>query len=177
MAAPVITLKEMGDQGLKDAETWAVGTVKADTSSDVKTVYVCNNWGSAEKGTDMIECTVTALDGDGLDKGVIPANHWINVQLNDEKEADNPEKGKFTPVGGDTKLAIRAMALGDVDENAEDYDPIKADVIKGDANDGELDTEATKNCYAKLGLRVDVPSDAAPGTQSFIIRIQGYYTT
>lgn len=166
MGIPSIGLYAKDDTAT--VSTWAVGTVKADTVSAQLEVHVWNNYKGTTAGTNMIECTVGAFDGNGKDVDPIAADKWIQVNVNDEK--DSSSNPVFTAIGGTTTAAIRGLGHAAVSG-----DPVTGDVIEGIVNDGAIATTASQAAVAKCLFQIAVPTAAAPGTTGFKIRFQGYY--
>ena len=183
MATPVISL--YAADNTTTVSTWSPGTVKADTTSAEKVVYVWNNK-STTPGTantnalsDMIECTVGAFDSNGRATDPIAADKWFEVNINDAK--DNSNAKQWIPIGGTTVAKLYNAAA---DPTAFTGDDTKDYVLKGDTNTGEIDPgdgtataaqTANKANYAKCAFHIAVPQNASPGTTGFKIRFQGYY--
>lgn len=183
MPTPVISL--YAADNTTAVSTWSPGTVKADTVSAEKEVYVWNNK-STTPGTantaalsDMIECTVGAFDSNGRAVDPIAADKWIEVNINDAKDASNADV--WTPIGGTTVAKLYNAAA---DPTAFTGDDTKDYVLKGSTNTGEIapadgtataDQIANKGNYAKCRFHISVPQNASPGTTGFKIRFQGYY--
>lgn len=161
MAAPEIKIFDEADS--EEKNTWAVGTVKASTSSSEFSVHVWNNKGGTEAKSDMIECSVGVFDSNGLATEPIAAQKWVSVSVNGNE---------YTAIGGTTTApvyAASAVPASFINDPAVDH------VLKGTANDGNSGTQASADNYASCKFKVTVPSNAPPGSTSFKIRFQGYY--
>ncbi len=182
MATPVISLYAADNTTVET--TWSPGTVKADTTSQEKVVYVWNNK-AATPGTanttavsDMIECTVGAFDSKGTVTDPIAADKWIQVNINDAKDTNSAEV--WTAIGGTTTANVYNAA---VDTTTFTGDATVDYVLKGSINTGEIAPEtnptaeqtANKGNYSKNRFQIAVPQNASPGTTGFKIRWQGYY--
>ena len=182
MPTPVISVYAADNTTVET--TWSPGTIKADTTSAEKVVYVWNNK-AATPGTantdavsDMIECTVGAFDSKGTATDPIAADKWIQVNINDAKDSNKADI--WTAIGGATTAKVYNAAVDPtafVGDDAKDY------VLKGSVNTGEIAPAsspsaaqiANKGNYSKNRFHIAVPQNAAPGTTGFKIRWQGYY--
>ena len=97
----------------------------------------------------------------------------MNGELN--TPGDSASGLKWRPLGydesttKDVKAAIRAKAI------AESTDSNGGGKFSGTANDGNPATAATQENFAQLQFHVNLPANAAAGTQSGLIRFEGYY--
>lgn len=198
MALPEISI--YNEIGNKKVSTWLTGTVKAGTSSPELTVHVWNNKGGTVDVSDMIECSVIALDKNGRNTGAIVSDStpWIKVNVNDSPEiASNgspvmemvngvlTKKKAYHPIGGNMTFPMwKASAdptgftgYNPTDSNKNYYGYCDTDkkiehhVISGKVNSAINQKEN----YARCTFKIDVPQNAPTATVGFKIRFQGYY--
>lgn len=161
-STPVITL--LGSDQTTAVSAWHVGTVKSQQDSDILEVNIWNNKGEATNAVSNIQdATITTLASDGTSTGELVTNTWVQVRVNNA--VDTSSNAVYTKIGGDTTAALAYMgATGDDLTNG---------IIKGTTNDGTAANSAVNYCNVKL--KVNVPMNATAGSQSFKVRVQGYY--
>jgi hypothetical protein len=156
-SAPDITIVNDSDVLISN---WDVGTVQANTDSNILKALIWNNKGGSNALSDLRDVTITSLDTDGGTSSDVVAGKW--VQINVPKMDGN--QTTWAAIGGSTTRSLRSDALSASD----------GAVIRGTANDGST-TNSTAN-YCTIRLKVHVPLNAMPGTKNWKMRINGYYT-
>lgn len=136
---------------------WDIGTVDAGSTSKETTFLIWNNRGGTTALSDIHDCTITTKDAAGGNLGELITNTWIEVRV------DSMNEFNFAKVGGDTTKPVTA-------ENAQ------PNFIMGLANDGNMATTATKQCFAKVTLRANIPATATAGNVSFLTRLAYQYS-
>ena len=157
MAAPSITIVNDSDATIAN---WDVGTVQANTDSNILKAIIWNNRGGGVALSDLRDVTITALDIDGGASTDVVAGKWTQVNV---PNIDGNET-TWTAIGGATTKSLRADGLSAAD----------GPIIKGTANDGSLAT--SKVNYCTIRLKEHVPLNANPGTKNWKMRLNGYYT-
>jgi hypothetical protein len=175
---------------------WDMGTVKAgnaSTSDDTaRSFYI---WNNKANGTDvaptMADCQLTIRDDDDTTNGYHQGNadspmvkeEWIQARVRKSRkgatgtEADPYESvGAWTPIGlnpdGHTVDYLDFEAVGMRATGS--TDTFSVGQISGTTNTGAFDTDACRNNFAKVDMKMVVPSGALAGMTYFIARI--YYT-
>jgi hypothetical protein len=145
--------------------SWPIGEVNANSESPTLEVVIWNNKGGSTAVSDMKDCSVTCLDGDGGNTSEMTVGKWMNVLVNSTADTDSTSGKKiYSPIGGDDNRPLRAEGLTSSDGN----------VIKGTVNDGTMKNATTNHCKAKF--MVKPPFNATEGEHDFRIRIEGFYT-
>lgn len=159
MVAPQLTVVDTNDVPVT---TWDNGVVQANTSSNILEIIIWNNRGVDTAVADLKEASITALDMDGRSITELVQGKWVHVNV---PELDG-NRTTWTRVGGTTAKMLRADGLG----VSSGY------VIKGTANDGNKETEASKVNYCTVRLKTVVPAGTSAGIRDYRIRINGYWT-
>lgn len=150
-------------------------TVRAGSDSDILEVHAWNNIKGTTEVSDIIDATVTVVDGTGLTTGVVPTNEWVQMNLNGESTTTTVDGQSTTSLVwkklGVTKRSIRAKGITPADAANPKADT--EDVIKGSVNDGTAANSAVN--YADVKFKVLLPLNSTPGAQDFKIRFEGYY--
>lgn len=160
MAAPSITIVNSSDATIAN---WDVGTVQANTDSNVLTAIIWNNRGGATALSDLKETNITALDVDGGSSSDVVAGKWTWINATHINGSMSSSSG-WQPVGGADAFSLRADGLSASDGYT----------ISGAANDGTLVNSSTN--YCTIHIKVHVPLNATPGTKNWKMRLNGYYT-
>lgn len=185
--------------GLKDGKgnlnMWDLGVIKAGnvaTSDDtIQTFYIWNNKGGIEASQTMTNCELTVRDGrytDGsynegnadspLVRGGNGEEPWIRARAFKSIKGEEREQiSGWTTVGLDEKtgdiLKLSFEALGRKDKDA--IDTFGTQEISGGINTGNFEDDICRNNYAKVQLKMIVPTTADAGEVAFIVRI--YYSS
>lgn len=135
---------------------WDVGTVKADTESEVLQLRVWNNKGGEELASTMQECELFILDANEVRLQPIVTEGWL--------------KGRCTSLGGANFTTIDdtvVLNIGSSESNNQDFE------IFGDINDG---TEEDVRNFADVDLKFEVPFGATHGEKGFYIAVKYFFT-
>lgn len=180
--------------GLKDGKgtlnLWDLGVIKAgnDATIDdtVQTFYIWNNKGGQETAQHMTNCELTIRDGNSPDGSYFEGNadsplvkeKWVEARLFKTVKGDeaSESQGAWTKIGlnEDGSIAkLKFEALGRADQSA--VDTFGTQEISGGVNTGSFTEDVCKNNYAKVQMRLRVPSNAEAGQCDFIGRI--YYSS
>jgi len=135
---------------------WNIGTVDAGTVSAPTTFLIWNNRGGSSPLSDMTNCTITTKDNAGGNTGELVVDKWIKVRVDSLGETEFNDG-----IGGLITKVIGAEGT--------------PGIISGAANDGNMNTAATKANFAKVTLVADVPAMATAGNVSFLTRIAYQY--
>ena len=138
---------------------WDIGTVKAQTPSEVLTINIWNNKGGTTTVSDLKDCYITVLDYNG-DTAVdtVAKDKWVQVNI----PSIDGDENVWTNIGGNVVKSIRGNA--GVDEYS----------ILGTENSGLMSESSENVCTAKF--RIFAPPNSAPGQKLFKIRVNGYFT-
>lgn len=134
---------------------WDVGTVKADTASNVLPLRVWNNKGGVDLASTMQDCELFILDANQVKLQPIVTEGWL--------------KGKCVSLGDTTFKTvddITVLNIGSSDSTASAFE------IFGDINSG-LDTD-TRN-YSDVELQFEVPFGATHGEKQFSIAVKYFF--
>ncbi|MET3505637.1 hypothetical protein [Halalkalibacter oceani] len=137
-------------------EGWTVGTVKADTESEVLPLRVWNNKGGEELASTMQDCELYILDENEVKLQPIVTEGWL--------------KGLCASLGDTEFITIddqTVLNIGSSESDTSNYD------IFGDINDGE-DTNIRN--FADVDLKFAVPFGATHGQKGFSVAVKYFYT-
>lgn len=138
---------------------WDIGTLKAQTPSEVLTVNIWNNKGGITAVSDLKEVTFMILDSTGdTANGDVAKDQWVQINV----PSVDGNSNVWTPIGGTVTKDIKANG------GVSDY------TISGIANDGNA-ANSPQN-VATISLRVVAPANSNPGEKSFRARLVGYFT-
>lgn len=177
-------------EGVGTANLWDLGTVRAGNEATVdetlKTFYIWNNKSGSEIFQTMTNCELTVRDGNTSDGQFHEGNAdspvvqqgWVEARtFKSVKDSSGDEtSSSWTKLGLNPDKSIAKIdfeALGSGQTGS--VDNFDAGEISGGVNDGSFTTEATKNNYAKIEMRMNVPTSAEAGEIAFIARI--YYSS
>jgi len=149
MAAPQVEFTN--DNGTSQVTSWDAGTVDAGTVGQATTFLIWNNRGKNTAVDDMQNCVITTQDQNGGITGDLVTDRWVEVRV------DSMGETVFTPVGGNSAKTIQAEGAG-------------AGIISGASNNGTVD--GAKANYARVTLRVNVPTTASAGVVDFLTRVR-----
>lgn len=165
---------------------WDLGVVDADNNPELTThtFYVWNNKkpsGSIEdyeNVPDMLNCRLTTKDRafgvyvTGEMKSPLVKEQWVRAA---NILTATPKEGVvYTPIGSQmrdgvlTQKDLQITAMGSSDGSG-----VSTGVISGKMNDGQFETESSKNNYAKIQCQIKVPPHADAEENLFIVRV--YY--
>lgn len=140
--------------------TWDVGTIKAQTPTEPKTINIWNNKSGSTDVSDLKEPEIAVFDSNGLTADTdVPRDKWVQVNV----PSVDGNTTTFTPIGGAVTKMVRAN-----NNVSTEY------IIKGTANDG--DPISYPQNVATVSFRLEAPINSTPGDKTFKIRIIGYYT-
>lgn len=154
---PQIAVYDSTDSGI--ISLWDLGTVKAQVTSPVLSVYVWNNRNGNTAVSDLKDCWVTCVDsGSDTANDDVAKDMWIQINV----PSIDGDEDTYTRIGGALGKDIRAMA------------GVSGNYISGVANDGTLANSQPN--YAKLNFRCVPPPNSNIGEKLFRILIKGYFT-
>ncbi len=155
MAAPSISWRS--ETNATAVTSLDFGTVDAGSIGNAKTLLLWNNYAGTTAVSDATNGSLTTKDAQGGNTGELILNKWIEVQV-----LTNAADSTFDGVGGTVTKMVKAETTA-------------AGVISGAANDGNINTTATKANFAKFSVRPNIPTTATAGTQNFLFRYQYQY--
>lgn len=166
MAQPIPKWYEVDGQGNESvALSWSVGTVDAGNFSNEKEFYIWNNKGGGTPVSDMTNVFITTKHTDGTDSGLISGSDAnARAGVVEVKTFDGFSFSEWQEIYGSTVTVGIINASGEVG------------LIRGDANDGNRNTEITKKNFARVKLRLHVYDWAPAGAISWKTRVSYQYT-
>lgn len=155
MAAPSISWRS--ETNATQVTSLDFGTIDAGSVSTPKTILLWNNYNGTSAVADATNGSLTTKDASGGNTGELVTGKWIEVQV-----LTNSGDTTFDGIGGTVSKTVKAETTA-------------TGVISGAANDGNINTTATKANFAKLAVRANIPTTAIAGQQTFLFRYQYQY--
>lgn len=184
---PIVSWYPTDKAGVPSSEQvteWDIGVVDAGSISPVTEFYIWNNKGGTVDVADMISCWITTKGTDGGDgsgigteqDNIVVRDKWVQACI--KSFGDNPlVEDNWTPIGGATTKSIGAAKIW-TDNDGDPGTPMiiadntgKNTVISGKINDGDYQKTNNIANFAKVALRVKVPSGAKAGVIEWYTRV------